>query len=172
HRGRRVRARGGHARAASATISGVTLKEARQALEDVLKEQLKPGLTARQIMSHPVHSIRQDLPVEEAQDVMLRLGHQGMPVTNEKDELVGIITRSDIDKAVKHELTHAPVKGFMNPGVVTIDTDTGLHQIQNIMMNEQIGRLPVVEDGKLIGIVTRTDLIRILHEMSPEDTEG
>lgn len=162
---------GGHARAASATLSGVTLKEAQNALEDTLRHRLKPGLIARDLMSDPVHSIRQDLPVEEAHKVMLRLGHQGMPITNDAGELVGIISRADIDKAVRHELEHAPVKGFMSPQVVTVEPDTSLSQLRNVMMSEQIGRLPVVEDGELIGIVTRSDIIQALHEQKPVEEE-
>lgn len=154
---------GGHARAASATLSGVTLEEAREAVEKTLQKRLKPGKQARDLMSYPVHSIRQNLPVEEAYKVMLRLGHQGMPVTNDEEKLVGIISRSDIDKAVQHELEHAPVKGFMSPEVVTVSPDTSLPQIKDRLMNEQIGRLPVIEHGELVGIVTRSDIIRSLH---------
>ncbi len=155
---------GGHQRAASATLSGVTISEARESLVELLCSQLKPELTARQIMSTPVHSIRSDLSVKKAQKIMLELGHHGLPITDAEDNLKGIITRSDVDKAVEHDLTHAPVKGFMIPDVVTISLDTGLQQIQNCMMENQIGRLPVTDDSKLVGIVTRTDLIRVLHE--------
>ncbi|MGM0381482.1 MAG: CBS domain-containing protein [bacterium] len=155
---------GGHKRAASATLSGVTLEEAREALVNHLNEKLKPELVASNIMTTPVHSIRPDLPVKEAHEVMLRLGHHGLPITDEDNKLIGIITRSDVDKAIDHELTHAPVKGFMTPDVVTIDPDLGLQEIQNVMMSNQIGRLPVVKENRLVGIVTRTDLIRVLHE--------
>ncbi|MFP4687635.1 MAG: CBS domain-containing protein [bacterium] len=155
---------GGHKRAASATLSGVTLSEAQEAIIDLLKNKLKPEITAADIMSSPVHSVRQDLPVEEAHKIMLRLGHHGLPITDSDDRLVGIITRSDVDKAIHHSLTHAPVKGFMSPEVTTVSPETGLQQIQNILMENQIGRLPVVAGERLVGIVTRTDIIRVLHE--------
>ncbi len=155
---------GGHKRAASATLSGVTLEEAREALLNHLQEKIKPELVARDIMTSPVHSIRPDLPVTEAHEIMLRLGHHGLPITDQNNKLVGIITRSDVDKAIDHELTHAPVKGFMTPDVITIKPELGLQEIQNAMMSNQIGRLPVVEEDRLVGIVTRTDLIRVLHE--------
>ncbi len=155
---------GGHKRAASATLAGLTLSEARDALIRFLEERLKPELTAAEVMTTPAHSIREDLKVEKAHQIMLELGHGGLPITDKENRLCGIITRSDIDKAVEHDLTHAPVKGFMTPEVVTISPDTGLQQIQNILTEEQIGRLPVTENGLLVGIVTRTDVVRILHE--------
>ncbi len=155
---------GGHKRAASATLSGITLEEAQDAIIDLLKKKLKPEVTAADIMTSPVHSVRQDLPIKEAHKIMLRLGHHGLPITDDADQLVGVITRSDVDKAIHHDLTHAPVKGFMSSDVITISADTGLQQIQNTLMENQVGRLPVVTDDRLVGIVTRTDLIRVLHE--------
>jgi len=162
---------GGHGRAASATLSGITLHEAESALEDTLRDRLKPELVAEDIMSKPVHSVRQDLPVSEAQNVMHRLGHQGMPIIDENEELVGIISRTDIDKAIQHDLTHAPVKGFMSPHVVTASQDTSLSQLKEIMMDEQIGRLPIVEGGEIRGIVSRSDMIRALHRKKPLEGE-
>ncbi len=155
---------GGHKRAASATLAGVTLPEARDALIRFLEERLKPELTAAEVMTTPAHSIKEELEVEKAHQIMLELGHGGLPITDGEDKLCGIITRSDVDKAVEHDLTHAPVKGFMTPEVATISPDTGLQQIQDIMTEKQVGRLPVTEDGRLVGIVTRTDVVRILHE--------
>ncbi len=155
---------GGHKRAASATVPGVTLDEVKSSIIEIMNRRLKPELTAQQIMSVPVNSIRQDLSIEEAHRIMLELGHHGLPITDYANNLKGIITRSDVDKAVRHELTHAPVKGFMSHEVVTITPETGLKEIQNLLMENQVGRLPVIKDSKLLGIVTRTDVIRVLHE--------
>lgn len=162
---------GGHARAASATLSGVTVEECEQALMQVFNQRIKPKLIARDIMSTPVHSIRPDLPVEEAHEIMLRLDHQGLPITDEENELIGIITRTDVEKAIKHDLTHAPVKGFMSPEVVTVGPETSLERLQTILSNEKIGRLPVIEADRLIGIVTRTDIIRTLHQNQRRRTD-
>lgn len=155
---------GGHPRAASATLKDYDLEEARQAIEQWMLNNLRTGIQARDLMSSPVHTVRPDLPVKEAQRVMLRLGHGGLPVTEETGELVGVITRSDVDQAVQHELTHAPVKGFMNPDVITAKPNDNLMDLKNTIIRNQVGRLPVVKDDHLLGIVTRSDIITALHD--------
>jgi tRNA nucleotidyltransferase (CCA-adding enzyme) len=83
--------------------------------------------------------------------------------------MVGIISRRDIDKAKHHGLGHAPVKGYMSRKVITINRQTTLPQIQHLMIEYNIGRLPVVDTDKLVGIVSRTDVLRTLHgENYPE----
>jgi tRNA nucleotidyltransferase (CCA-adding enzyme) len=154
----------GHPRAASVAIKNESIDQAEDRLIQCLNEELFARLTARDLMSSPVHSVRPDLSVQDAHELMLRLGHHGLPITNEDDDLIGIITRTDVDKAINHDLTHAPVKGFMSPEVVTVEPEAGLDRLHTMLTNEQIGRLPVVEDGRLVGIVTRTDLIRTLHD--------
>ncbi len=155
---------GGHPRASSVTMGDYSLETAREAIERWLLENLQSGLRARDLMSSPVHTVRPDLSLEEAQRVMLRLGHGGMPVVDEDEQLVGVITRHDVDQAMEHELMHAPVKGFMNPDVITADPEDGLMELKNRIIHNQVGRLPVVKGDHLLGIVTRSDIIRALHD--------
>jgi tRNA nucleotidyltransferase (CCA-adding enzyme) len=155
---------GGHPRASSVTMKEYSLETAREAIERWLLENLQSGLRARDLMSSPVHTVRPDLSLEEAQRVMLRLGHGGMPVVDEDEQLVGVITRHDVDQAMEHELMHAPVKGFMNPDVITADPEDGLMELKNRIIHNQVGRLPVVKGEHLLGIVTRSDIIRALHD--------
>lgn len=154
---------GGHPRAASASFKERTIEQVEEELLKVLNQTLSARRTARDIMSTPVHSIRPEKTVHEASDLMIRLGYHGLPITDEDENLSGIVTRTDIDKAMNHDLGHAPVKGIMSPDVVTVEPEAGLERLRNILTNEQIGRLPVVEEGRLVGIVTRTDLIKALH---------
>lgn len=154
---------GGHARAASASFVGRNLDEVREEVIDCLNDEISARETASDLMSSPVHSISPDTTVEEAHELMLRLGHHGLPITDSDNELMGIITRTDVDKAINHELTHAPVKGFMSPEVVTVSPEAGVERLQTMLTSEQIGRLPVVDDGRLVGIVTRTDVIKNIH---------
>ena len=78
-------------------------------------------------------------------------------------ELAGIITRKDIDKAIKHGLSHAPVKGFKSHGIVTAGPGATIGDIQDMMTENGIGRVPVVSKGEILGIVTRKDVLRFLH---------
>ena len=157
---------GGHAQAASATVKGQTLPEVREKLIQALAEQLQPPCRASDLMSSPVHTTTPDTTMEEASRAMLRYGHSGLPVV-QNDRLVGVVSRRDVDKSVHHGLQHAPVKAFMTSQVLTILPSAPLDEIQRLLIGRDIGRLPVVDaTGKLMGIVTRTDVLRALHGRS------
>lgn len=188
---------GGHSRAAAATFrshqdplsktpvsslndpkSGLAMNltmDPNQILDSMLPmiiERIPKPLTAQELMSSPVRTIRGDMSVSEAQRVLLRYGHSGLVVTNEQAQLVGVISRRDMDIALHHGFGHAPVKGYMTTSVKTVDPDTPLDQIQACMAKWDIGRLPVVRDGCLLGIVTRTDVLRHLHHLPSGSEEN
>ncbi|ABZ84439.1 tRNA nucleotidyltransferase/poly(a) polymerase [Heliomicrobium modesticaldum Ice1] len=153
---------GGHGAAAAASIKGGDAALTLEQLVRSLYDTIRPQRGAREIMSSPVKTITPDTTVDDAGKVMLRYGHTGLPVV-EGDRLVGVISRRDFDKAYIHGLRHAPVKGFMSRNVITITPDTSLRHIQRLLIEHDIGRLPVLEEGKLVGIVSRTDVLRTLH---------
>lgn len=153
---------GGHPKAAAATVKDMDLEGVYQKLRDLLKKFVQPVLTAEKIMSYPVKAVAPDTSIAEAGKLMLRYGHSGMPV-RDQEKLVGIISRRDVDKALYHGLGHAPVKGFMSRNVRVISPDTPLPEIQRLMVQYDIGRLPVVENDRMVGIVSRSDVLRTLH---------
>ncbi len=155
---------GGHSQAASLTVRTTEPKETFNQLIEKFLAQIPQPLTARELMSSPVRTIRPQTTIEEAQRILLRYGHSGLSVVNAQHELVGIISRRDIDLALHHGFSHAPVKGYMTTNVKTIKPNTLLPEIESLMVTYDIGRLPVLEDGQLIGIVTRTDVLRQLHQ--------
>jgi tRNA nucleotidyltransferase (CCA-adding enzyme) len=159
---------GGHSQAASLNLRGV---DAQATLEQIL-EKLKAAIphppSARDLMSSPVRTIRPDTTIAEAQRILLRYGHSGLSVVDAQGKLVGIISRRDLDIALHHGFSHAPVKGYMTINLKTITPDTTLPQIESLMVTYDIGRLPVLEDGQLVGIVTRTDVLRELHQNTDE----
>ena len=154
---------GGHSQAASLSLRGVDAAATIKQLVDSLRATIPHPPTARDLMSSPVRTIRPETTIESAQRILLRYGHSGLSVVNAEGELVGIISRRDIDIALHHGFSHAPVKGYMTTNVKTITPETTLPEIQSLMVTYDIGRLPVLE-GLLIGIVTRTDLLRELHQ--------
>lgn len=162
---------GGHSQAASATVQGVSPTQVLEELVAQFKAQIPPALTARDLMSSPVRTIRPSTTIGEAQRILLRYGHSGLSVVNEADELVGIISRRDLDIALHHGFSHAPVKGYMSQNLKTITPQTTLPEIESLMVTYDVGRLPVLEGGELMGIVTRTDVLRQRHpegEKSPQ----
>lgn len=154
---------GGHAQAASAHLRAGDPETILANLVTALSEQIPTPLSARDLMSSPVRTVRPQVTIEQAQRVLFRYGHSGLSVVDEQDQLVGIISRRDLDLALHHGFSHAPVKGYMTRNVRTISPDTLLPAIEDLMVTYDVGRLPVVEGGKLLGIVTRTDLLRQLH---------
>lgn len=153
---------GGHPSAASAVVRDGEVSEIVQTVKHLLRENIRPEITAAEIMTTPVKLIAPDKPIYEAAKVLLRYGHTGIPVVQD-GILTGIISRRDVDKAQHHGLGHAPVKGFMSRKVVTVNRNTPLSEIQNLMIEKDIGRLPVVDNGKIVGIVSRTDVLKTLH---------
>jgi tRNA nucleotidyltransferase (CCA-adding enzyme) len=155
---------GGHATAASVTL---TTADSAQVVAEVmaqLRSQVPQAPTARQLMSSPVRTIRPDITMAEAQRILLRYGHSGLSVVDAAGQLVGMISRRDLDRALHHGLTHAPVKGYMATNLKTITPETSVNAIEDLMVTYDIGRLPVLEQGHLVGIVSRTDLLRHLHK--------
>lgn len=152
----------GHPRAASATIKDAELPVILKQLRSAIQNRAKRPHLVRDMMSYPVKTVSPDTRLGEVEQILLRYGHTGVPVT-EDERLVGIISRRDVDKAIKHGLQHAPVKGFMTTKVTTVDVEAPLDEVQRLMVLHDIGRLPVIEEGKLVGIVSRTDVLRLIH---------
>ncbi len=161
---------GGHASAASLALRDVDPVLILNQLASSLKAQIPHPPTARELMSSPVRSIRPETSVGEARRILLRYGHSGLSVVDKGDRLAGIISRRDIDIALHHGFSHAPVKGYMTPQLKTITPNTLLPEIESLMVTYDIGRLPVLENGLLVGIVTRTDVLRELHQQKARDT--
>lgn len=162
---------GGHAQAASLSLRGENLETTFEQLVEQFKAQIPHPPTARDLMSSPVRTIRPETTIEQAQRILFRYGHSGLSVVDENDELVGIISRRDLDLALHHGFSHAPVKGYMTRNIKTITPDTLLPEIESLMVTYDVGRLPVLDEGQLIGIVTRTDVLRQLHRDRGEPPE-
>ena len=162
----------GHPQAVSLTLKDRDVQEVLEIALKLLNNFKIPAKTVREIMSWPVKFVTVENTVEEARKIMVRYGHSGLPVL-EGDKLVGIISRRDVDKVIHHNLGHAPVKAYMSKNPVTIEPEASLEEALRLLIKHDIGRLPVVEGGKLIGIISRTDLLKQYHrpeELRPHKT--
>ncbi|MCD6460754.1 CBS domain-containing protein, partial [bacterium] len=154
---------GGHPSASSAVLKDITLSEAKEKIIQHLYKILKKEYCAKDIMNCPVKTINPDLSVTDAKDYIIKANINSLPVM-ENNRLSGIITRMDIDKAVFHGLGSTEVKNYMSTHIISVSPDTPLPEIQKKFSINNIGRLPVMENENLIGIITRTDLLRALHD--------
>ncbi|HHP7230204.1 MAG TPA: CBS domain-containing protein [Xenococcaceae cyanobacterium] len=155
---------GGHSQAAAMTTTTDQSETLFQQIVQELRSQIPEPPTARDLMSSPVRTIRPDTTIEQAQRILFRYGHSGLSVVDTAGTLVGVISRRDLDLALHHGFSHAPVTGYMTREVKTITPETTLPEIESIMVTYDVGRLPVLEKAELIGIVTRTDVLRQLHQ--------
>ncbi len=159
---------GGHAQAAAVNLRDIDPTVVMADIYQGLQNQIPKPLLARDFMASPVRTIRPQTTIAEAQRVLFRYGHSGVTVVDAEEQLVGIISRRDLDFALHHGFSHAPVKGYMTRNVKTISPDTPLPHIEEMMVANDVGRLPVMQGQKLVGIVTRTDVLRQLLQDKSE----
>ncbi len=168
---------GGHSRAAAAMIVERPLSEVIADLEKVLPKAVAPMARVVQIMSYGVQTLEPTTLVQEAAVLMQRFGHEGYPVVDkEKRELVGLLTRRAVDRAVSHDMGRQPVSRIMKAGAITVRPSDSVERVQQLMLQSGWGQIPVVADSEFnpnnpIGIVTRTDLLNFLFQPAQESGE-
>ena len=115
------------------------------------------NLTADDVMQSEVETLPSDLSLPELIQAMSRSHHRGFPVV-EDNKLVGIITQSDIPKDSKS--TSTLLKDVMTPQPISVCPETSLADVLYLLNRYQLSRLPVTEGCKLLGIITRSDIIK------------
>jgi tRNA nucleotidyltransferase (CCA-adding enzyme) len=160
---------GGHREASSALLR-TSLDDARRKLDDALESAVAEPVTATQIMSRPARSVGPDESVSRAMVTCQRYAQSGILVV-EDGALAGAVSREDLDKAITHGLSHAPVKGIMSSRVATVDAAAPLAEVQDALAASADGRVAVLQDDELVGVVTRSDLLRAIGERAEVETE-
>ena len=150
---------GGHATAASATVKGLTLIQVLQQLDVALRQRVDPRRSARDIMSSPVKTVPPDCSIEEAREQLVRYNVSAMPVMA-ADKVLGIISRKTVEKALYHNLGQVPVTDYMHTEFLAASPETPIGELQAYMVGGDARLVPVIADGLLTGVVTRTDLLR------------
>ena len=153
---------GGHSSAASATIKKLTLIQAEEKLKSILQQKIYPPRVARDFMSFPVKTVSADETLSKAGHILTRYNINVLPVV-ERSGVIGLISRQVIEKASHHGLKDLPVTEYMIREFEVVGPETPWPTIQKIIIENNQRFLPVIEKKKLIGGVTRTDLLRVLH---------
>jgi tRNA nucleotidyltransferase (CCA-adding enzyme) len=155
---------GGHAVAAAATVKKQTLSEVKERLVHLLTTHYRPTLLAQDVMTRPVKSIGADTTVNEAGQRMTTYGINVLPILDEQDCFVGLVSRELIQKALFHRLGKMAVRDIMQTDAYSAELDTPFHDIEVAMIERNQRFVPVLTGAKVIGVITRTDLLRTLHD--------
>ncbi len=155
---------GGHATAGAASVKGLTLLEVRSRLTELLTERHRPALLARDVMTKPVKSVRDQATVSETESLMTRYGVNTFPVLDAKERYQGLISRETVQKALFHKFAKSPIKDFIQTDRYTASADTPYHEIESRMIELNQRFVPILDGLKVIGVITRTDLLRALHD--------
>ncbi|HDI73858.1 MAG TPA: CBS domain-containing protein, partial [Candidatus Korarchaeota archaeon] len=112
------------------------------------------------VMVREVVTVRPDQSLLEVHDLMLHVHHTGFPVVNEDGDLVGMIAFADLMRVHRKLWPKVKVKDVMRRELVKVSPDDSAHKAVQMMLRCGVGRLPVLRDGKLVGIVTKTDVLK------------
>jgi len=124
-------------------------------------------------MDTVVPVIGQETPVIEAVDFLLEHKVTGAPVVDSEANLVGIITETDLLKLVTEGIKGEPpvdatVAEYMTRDVISVPPTVDIYYIAGMFLANKFRRLPVVEDGKIVGAITRYDLLRVVRSLFSE----
>jgi tRNA nucleotidyltransferase (CCA-adding enzyme) len=154
---------GGHPTAASATLKGMPLTEALDRLVKTLNEMVRPKRVARDVMIFPIKTIHPDRPLEEAGEVLRRYNLTILPVLFEK-KVVGMISKQVVEKAIHHGLQGSPVREYMTTEFAVAPPDAPFSRIQDLIIGQNQGLLPIIEKDELVGTISPGEVMRALQE--------
>ena len=119
-------------------------------------------MIARDIMTRTVYTIRPEATAQEVAQLLAEKRISGVPVVDEHNNIIGIVTEADIiSKVIREGLT---VADLMSSEVITVDEEMDASDIAGLLTERRIKRVPVVREGKLTGIVSRGDIVRAVAE--------
>lgn len=158
---------GGHPGAGSALVKSASPQALKELLEELLKGNQPSSVTVADLMSYPVYTVTPDMPMSEVAAVLKEKGCTGLPVVD-NDGLVGVISRRDFKKVKKNNQLKSPVRAFMSTRNITIGPEKSPMEAARMMVKHDIGRLPVVKDGRIIGIMSRSDAMLYFYDLLPD----
>lgn len=154
---------GGHPTAASATVKDIPFEILEERLIESLKKNIRPSKLAGDIMTTPVIVIPYESTIKEAEGMMTKYGVNVLPVVKE-GAYIGILTREVVEKAIFHGLGKSKCEDFATIDAYTVNVDTPISEIERMMIERNQRFVPVLDGKKIIGAITRTDILRSIYE--------
>jgi CBS domain-containing protein len=126
-------------------------------------------LKAKDIMTEDIISVREDTPIYDAVEIIVKHGISGMPVVKDDMTLVGIVSEKDLIKLFYGKEGENPkVADFMTQPAVHFDEDESLLDVSDFLMKNIFRRVPITSKGKLAGIISIKDVLGYVLELSRE----
>ncbi len=156
---------GGHASAAAASVRDQTLLQILEKLPELLQRHVHPQWLVGHLMSTPVKSVTPGDTVASAHQLFNRFNINAAPVLD-AGQVRGVITRQVADKAIYHGMGAQPVGEFMTGEFRVVTPETTVEELKELIVSGNQRFVPVLREGRLVGAVTRTDLLRHLTASS------
>jgi CBS domain-containing protein len=122
-------------------------------------------MTAAQIMTSDIVTVGPDTSVQEATDLLLDNEISGLPVTDAERQLVGVISEFALLATVyDSQVQCETVAQHMTKDVMTVDVDDPISYVADLFIMHRIRRLPVMNNGRLVGVIARRDVLRVLQD--------
>jgi tRNA nucleotidyltransferase (CCA-adding enzyme) len=154
---------GGHWAAGSATLKDMPVNLLIEELINTIRDKIRPIKLAKDLMTTPVITVQWDKTIKEVEEMMTRYGINALPVVK-YNKYVGVITRGVVEKAIFHGFKKSKVVDFATTDAYTAEEETPLSEIEKTMIEMNQRFVPILKDDKVIGIITRTDILRNLYE--------
>lgn len=163
---------GGHRRAAAASKVKEPPFKVFDEIQDLASVGQAPSLVASDLMTTEVFSLPALSSIDSAAKALKQTGFPSACIIDDTGGLVGLVARQDLDKACDHGLGHAPATSVMTHKVISIAADTPLTDIRKIVVERGVGTIPVLENDKVIGLISRSDLLRDMYQASVSHTRS
>lgn len=158
---------GGHTMAAAASIKKLTIVEVEQKIRTLLQEQAKTWLPIKRLMTTPVRTVDLNTTIKQTERLMTQYEVNALPVVNAKGGFMGLATRESVQKALYHKLTTHPVDHIMVRDIFLATPATPFDEVEQQMIERNQRVVPVLNQDQVVGIFSRTDLLRAMHQTLP-----
>ena len=162
----------GHVMAAAASVKDLTLVEVEHVIMEELQAQSQTWLPIHKLMTSPVKTIQQGISIQQTERLMTQQGVNALPVLDTKGNFKGLVIREDIQKALYHKLPNLTIDQIMQRDLFLATPATSFDEVQHHMIGRNQRVVPVLDNHKVIGIFTRTDLLRAMHQENENPIRG
>ena len=164
---------GGHSYAASASIKNQPMTEIKGQLLALLVSCVTPQMLVGRHMNSPAITVPSTVTMGEAVEVMNRFGLKAIPVLSPNDnKCVGILEQQTAARATTHKLGNLSITDYMQRNVSTLTPESSLYDAMEIILKQRQRLIPVLEKGLVVGVLTRTDILRLLVDDTLHIPEG